>query len=113
VVLLVAILLVVFLPVSDTWTAVIIIAGCLLEIVEIVLLRKWSKHLDRRLRPPTGSEAMIGKRAQVVEPCRPTGTVHVRGELWAARCEGGADTGDTVEVKSIDGLTLIVGAAHR
>jgi membrane-bound serine protease (ClpP class) len=108
VVLLLFILLVVFLSVAPPWSIVLIAVGCVLEVGEIILLRRWSKRLDRRTRRTTGSEAMVGERAQVVEPCRPSGTVHLRGELWAARCEAGADTGDTVEVLSVDGLTLVV-----
>jgi membrane protein implicated in regulation of membrane protease activity len=108
VVLLLAILLVVFVSVAPPWSIVLIAVGCVLEVGEIVVLRRWSKRLDRRTARTTGSEAMIGEHAQVVEPCRPKGTVHLRGELWAARCEAGADTGETVEVESVDGLILIV-----
>jgi len=108
VVLLLAILLVVFASVAPPWNIVVLVVACLLEVVEIALLRRWSKRLDRRTKRTTGSEAMIGERAEVVEPCRPRGTVQLRGELWEARCDGGAETGETVRVKSIDGLTLIV-----
>jgi membrane protein implicated in regulation of membrane protease activity len=34
--------------------------------------------------------------------------VHLSGELWQARCDEGADVGETVRVESLDGLTLIV-----
>ena len=71
-ILLLAILLVVFVPVAEPWGAVVIIAGCLLEIGEVAVLRRWSHHLDRRLKPATGAEAMIGRTAKVVAPCRPT-----------------------------------------
>jgi membrane protein implicated in regulation of membrane protease activity len=108
VILLLAILLVVFASIPTPWNVVVLAVACVLEIGEIAVLRRWSKRLDRRTKRTTGSEAMIGERAEVVEPCRPTGTVHLRGELWAARCEGGADAGDTVEVESVDGLTLVV-----
>jgi membrane protein implicated in regulation of membrane protease activity len=108
VVLLLAILLVVFFSIPTPWNVIVLAAACVLEVVEIVLLRRWSKRLDRRTARTTGSEAMIGRRAEVVEPCRPKGTVQLQGELWEARCEGGADAGETVRVKSIDGLTLIV-----
>jgi membrane-bound serine protease (ClpP class) len=108
VILLLAILLVVFLPVASPWSIIVIAAACLLEIVEIVMLRRWAKRLDRRTVRTTGSEAMIGERAEVVESCRPTGTVQLRGELWEARCDGGAETGETVQVEAVDGLTLVV-----
>ena len=85
-----------------------IIVGCLLEAAEIALLRRWAKRLDRSTDRTTGAEAMVGQQAEVVADCHPTGTVQLRGELWEARCEGGAATGETVRVQSVEGLTLIV-----
>jgi len=107
-ILLLAILIVVFVPVAEPWGAVVIIVGCLLEIGEVVALRRWSHHLNRRLKPATGAEAMIGRTAKVVAPCRPTGTVRVHGELWEARCEAGADARDTVRIDAVEGLALVV-----
>ena len=95
-ILLIAILVVVFVPVTEPWGAVVIIAGCLLEIGEVAALRRWSHHLNRKLKPATGAEAMIGSTAKVVSPCRPDGTVRVHGELWEAHCEAGADARDSV-----------------
>ena len=112
-VLLLAILIVVFVPVAEPWGAVVIIAGCLLEVGEVAALRRWSHHLDRRLKPATGAEAMIGRTAKVVAPCRPTGTVRVHGELWEAHCEAGADARDTVRIDAIEGLSLVVSPAGR
>jgi membrane protein implicated in regulation of membrane protease activity len=108
VVLLLAILLVVFVSIAPPWSVVVIAIACVLEVGEIIFLRRWAKRLDRRTAKSTGAEAMIGQRAEVVEPCRPKGMVQLRGELWEALCEGGADRGETVRVKSVDGLTLIV-----
>jgi membrane-bound serine protease (ClpP class) len=108
VILLVAIVLVVFVPIALPWSIVVIIVACILEIGEVTVLRRWAKRLDRKTARTTGTEAMVGERGEVVEPCHPIGMVHLRGELWRARCEGGADTGQTVEVESVDGLTLIV-----
>jgi Membrane-bound serine protease (ClpP class) len=51
---------------------------------------------------------MIGTTATVVTPCRPKGNVRVHGELWEARCDDGADPGDSVRVDAIDGLLLVV-----
>ena len=107
-VLLVAILLVVFAPIPSPWNAVLILVACVLEVVEIMILRRWSKRLDKRTKRTTGAEALIGQPAQVIEPCRPDGMVQLHGELWAARCEEGADTGETVTVKSLVGLELVV-----
>jgi len=49
----------------------------------------------------------------------PVGQVHVNGELWEARSTAEADVGDTVIVRALDGLTLLVepeprlGSSHR
>lgn len=107
-ILLLAILLVVLVSIAPPWSIVVIAIACVLEVGEIIFLRRWAKRLDRRTAKSTGSEAMIGQRAKVVEACRPTGMVQLRGELWEARCESGADRGEMVRVKSVDGLTLIV-----
>jgi membrane protein implicated in regulation of membrane protease activity len=55
-----------------------------------------------------GAEALVGKTARVVAPCRPDGRVRVEGELWRARCEAGADVGESVRVVSVEELTLEV-----
>jgi membrane protein implicated in regulation of membrane protease activity len=34
--------------------------------------------------------------------------VRIQGEVWSARCDAGADAGDTVIVRSVEGLTLVV-----
>jgi membrane protein implicated in regulation of membrane protease activity len=45
---------------------------------------------------------------EVVAQCRPHGHVRVEGELWRARCEEGADKGELVRVRALEGLTLVV-----
>ena len=55
-----------------------------------------------------GAETLIGATGTVVTICRPNGQARVDGELWAARCEEGADVGDRVTVVGRDDLTLIV-----
>jgi membrane protein implicated in regulation of membrane protease activity len=106
-ILLLTILLAVLL-LEPPWSVVVIVVGCLLEVVEIFFLRRWSKRIDRKTEKSTGSEAMIGQSAEVVEECQPVGTVRVNGELWEARCPEGAARGDPVRVKGVEGLTLVV-----
>ena len=55
-----------------------------------------------------GADALIGQRALVAADCRPVGQVRLVGELWQARCDPGADVGDEVIVRALDGLTLVV-----
>lgn len=106
-ILLVCVLLAV-LVLPTPWNAIVAVVGVILEAGEITVLRRWSKRIGRRTKATTGAEAMIGKRAEVVTECRPTGSVRIKGELWEARCEAGADSGDTVVVDGVDGLTLLV-----
>lgn len=84
--------------------AVVLVLGAVGEVGEVV----WGRRLAKRWRARTGPEAMIGARAEVVAPCRPDGRVHVHGELWEAHCDAGADTGATVRIAALDGLTLTV-----
>jgi membrane protein implicated in regulation of membrane protease activity len=99
-----AILLAVFLLPSP-WGIIAVFVGGTLDIVESLVLLRWSK---RRKAVTGGAEALVGRTAVVATPLRPTGQVHIAGELWAARSEAGADPGDEVVVRSVDGLTLFV-----
>ena len=86
------------------WNLVAILGGLTVETAELT----WGLSLARRWKPKTGAEAMIGEEAEVVSACRPVGEVRVKGELWRARCDEGADVGDTVRIERLDGLTLVV-----
>ncbi len=55
---------------------------------------------------------MVGQTCTVLSSCLPNGQVQLRGEIWEARCDTGADRGDTVVVLAIEGLTLIVERAE-
>ena len=101
-VLLLAVALAFFVP----WPAnlVVVILGVVGEVGEVI----WGRRLARRWRPKTGVEAMIGKRAEVVSRLHPSGQVHLNGELWEARSTADADVGDTVTVRAMEGLTLLV-----
>jgi membrane-bound serine protease (ClpP class) len=70
-------------------------------------LLAWNRTV-RHKRKVVGAQTLIGKNATVTEPCRPTGQVRLDGEIWEARCEAGADPGDTVRVVGRDELTLVV-----
>lgn len=87
-----------------TWGVAAIVAALVVEIGEAAF---WI-WLSKRGKPQVGAEALIGARAEVVSSCRPLGSVRVAGELWRARCDGGADRGDVVRVRALEGLTLVV-----
>jgi membrane-bound serine protease (ClpP class) len=99
----VAILLLVFVLPPAVGIAVLV-AAIALEALEVVF---WLRFL-RRYRISTGAEGMVGEVGVIADPCRPEGTVRLRGEIWRARCPGGAAPGETVKVTAVDGLTLEV-----
>jgi len=68
----------------------------------------WSWRWSRARRGVVGAEALVGATARVADACRPDGWVKVRGELWRARCVVGADAGETVRVREVSGLLLVV-----
>jgi len=89
------------------WGVVAVVAGGAFELVEAWFLWRWS----HRRAPAVGVEALIGVRAVVVSPCHPFGSVRVKGELWQARCDGGADEGTVVVVVDVEQLMLVVEVA--
>ena len=99
----VAVLLALFV-VPAPWGLVLIGAAAVVEIGESYV---WMR-ISRRHRIKVGAETLIGSEAEVVSPCRPEGQVRLQGELWAARCEEGADRGERVRVLARDDLTLLV-----
>lgn len=75
--------------------------------VEVLELLFWRRFL-RRYKLRVGPEALLGMRAEVIQPCSPVGLVRVRGELWNARASAPVEPGQTVTVSGVDGLTLQV-----
>jgi membrane protein implicated in regulation of membrane protease activity len=86
------------------WGLPLIAAAAAVEVGESLFWIWFSK----RKRAAVGAEALVGRTARVVRPCRPVGYVRLDGELWQARCPDGADRGDEVRIAALDGLTLLV-----
>jgi len=80
--------------------------GCSLALF-LCELTFWHRRV-RGQPKKVGAQTLVGQAATVISPCRPEGQVRLSGEIWAARCPGGADTGDAVTVIGRDGLTLLV-----
>jgi membrane protein implicated in regulation of membrane protease activity len=72
----------------------------------------WHRKV-RGQRRAVGAQRLIGTAATVVSACRPDGQVRIGREIWAARCDEGADFGDSVTIVGRDGLTLVVMRAGR
>jgi membrane protein implicated in regulation of membrane protease activity len=89
------------------WGLVAVGVAAALDILETGVFMWWSK----RRRSAVGVEALVGKVGVVTADLWPEGQVKVDGEIWRARCAGGCDTGTSVVVRSVDGLTLVVDPA--
>lgn len=101
--LIIAIILALFV-VPESWRVPVIAVGALVEVVETGIEVWWS----RRARIKFGPETLIGASGIVTAACRPDGLVRVRGEVWQARCDEGADVHQTIVVLGRDRLTLEV-----
>ncbi len=98
----VALLLLLLLP--SPWNLVGFAVGLALFVGEVLF---WNRRV-RGKRVQAGAETLIGEQAVVITECRPSGQVRLEGEIWDARCDAGADTGDTVVVTGRDDLVLVV-----
>jgi membrane-bound serine protease (ClpP class) len=89
----------------------LITLGVLSGVTSIVVGRKvLSAHRDEPVR--TGWEELVGREAEVREPLDPVGQIWVEGALWNARVGDGEPAigvGARVRIRSVDGLTLVVG----
>jgi membrane-bound serine protease (ClpP class) len=104
VLIIVAIVLLFLLP--DPWNVIVAAVVAVLWLGELYL---WNRTVRKRQKV-VGTQALIGQKGEVREPCRPLGQVFVAGELWRARCDEGADVGETVTVVAVNGLVLEVKA---
>jgi membrane-bound serine protease (ClpP class) len=98
-----AILLAVFVLPAE-WAIPVVAVVAVIEVAE-TLFWIW---LSRRGKVKMGPETLVGAIAEVVTPCVPLGHVRLEGELWRARCEEGAEPGESVRVRALEGLTLVV-----
>jgi membrane protein implicated in regulation of membrane protease activity len=98
----VAVVLLIFLPGPWNWVAFVVVT--LLWFVE---LYGWNRKVRGRRRE-VGAETLIGQTAVVTQACRPSGQVRLNGEIWEARCDAGAGEGEQVRVVGRDELLLVV-----
>jgi membrane protein implicated in regulation of membrane protease activity len=104
---LVVALLLAFFVLDEPWNVLVVVGALVLEVGEIFF---WFWYSKRR-HVQVGAETLIGRPAVVITACRPLGQVRVGGEIWAARCDAGADVGTAVRVEARDDLTLVVDPA--
>ncbi len=101
---LVVALLLAFFVLDEPWDVLVVVGAIVLEVGEIL---GWFWYSKRR-RVQVGAETLLGRPGVVITACRPLGQVRVDGEIWAARCEVGANIGSAVRVVGRDDLTLVV-----
>ena len=100
--LILAFVLLIFLP--SPWGLVAFTICLVLFFGELLF---WNRTMRGR-RTVVGAQTLVGREAEVLASCRPTGQVRIGGEIWEARCDAGADSGETVRVVEVRGLTLLV-----
>ena len=89
---------------SSPWN---VVAFLVLLPIWVLELFGWNRT-TKRYRRSVGAETLIGREAVVSVPCMPVGQVRLDGEIWEARCEAGARTGERVRITGREGLTLVV-----
>jgi membrane-bound serine protease (ClpP class) len=97
---------------ADVIGPALITLGVLSGITFYVVTRKViAAHRDQPVR--TGTEELIGARAEARSTIDPDGQVWAQGTVWGARLaetSGPVRLGDRVTVEAVDGLTLVVSA---
>jgi membrane protein implicated in regulation of membrane protease activity len=87
------------------WNVLVVLAAAAVELAEIWFWLWWTK----RRTPVVGVEALVGAVAVATSPLEPDGRVRVDGELWQARSDPSATTGQRVVIQAVEpDLTLRV-----
>ena len=97
--LVVAVLLAVFVF-EGPWQWVAVLCGGAIEIGEAWFFLRWT----HRRRPEVGVEALVGAVGEMTD----AGWVTVNGERWRARSEAPLRAGDSVRVRAVEGMALVV-----
>ena len=67
----------------------------------------------QRLKPATGTEALVGLEGVTISALTPGGTVRVHGEIWQAQSDSGpVPAGTRIRVAAVQNLTLRVTVIH-
>lgn len=112
---------------------IIQLPGGVLFVIAMILIRRWTDlpawlfwglivlwvgkdvvlfpFVRKAYEPQEGRNPMIGALGVAGDRLAPSGYVRIGGELWKARTLGSSiaiDRGETVRVRDVEGLTLIV-----
>jgi membrane-bound serine protease (ClpP class) len=87
------------------WGLLLVVVAAAVEAVEVWFWIWWTG----RRKPSVGAEALVGAVALATTPLDPTGRVRVAGELWQARSDPAAASGERVVIHAVEpDLTLVV-----
>lgn len=112
--------------------------GAVLFVIALILVRRWIDlpvwlfwglimlwvgkdvvlfpFVRKAYEPQEGGNPMIGALGVAEDRLAPSGYVRIGGELWKAQALGNSiaiDRGETVRVRAVEGLTLIVEHASK
>ena len=91
--------------------ATAISTGLAFGLITTLLVRlAWRAQRNKVL---VGPEALVGAEAIAQQSIAPRGQVLVHGELWMAESPSPVAAGDTVRVRGVQGLTLLVEPVHK
>jgi membrane-bound serine protease (ClpP class) len=86
-------------------------AGLAFGLITTVLVRlAWRARRNKLL---SGPEALVGAVGVAQEAIAPQGQILVHGELWLANSPSAVPAGETVRVRAVEGLTLLVEPVHE
>jgi len=90
----------------------ILLMGGLIVFSSLIILRAILKASKRP--PQTGAESLIGKTGTAETPLNPNGMVKIERQTWSATTLGETiQEGQTVQVKSVSGVRLMVEPADK
>jgi len=92
---------------ADTISLPLIAGFAVVSLVLLVLVAGLAIRAHRR-PVVTGAEQLLGARGTAVAGFPGAGSVHLRGEVWTARCPQPLPPGMPIRVLARDGLTLVV-----
>ena len=86
----------------------LVLGYLLFELVEHIVIPLVWIVLKKKRKAYSGKEALSGRVGEVKEWKDTEGMVFVHGELWRATSEETLSPGEKVEIKGVEGLTLVV-----
>lgn len=98
---------------ASDWAGPGLITLGVLSLAAFYLVAGRVVEAQRNRRVRTGTEELVGARAEARTALDPEGQVWVEGSLWSARLTDGEARlrpGDRVRIEAVEGLTLIVSA---